>query len=282
MEEFRNSRPLFALVSALILACGALVSGCTAQAERQNVVLSGDLTLSVRQGGRVVALKSFKIADLLARKQVRVAGHGPGSSDSHEWSGVPITELINGVLAESPQARAFEIDLLVLKTADGAKSILPRSFINKYPVILALKKEGSALSKISTVVRNPESSDIRREMLPVDSYFVSGLVEIEMANYREQFPSVFLKNRSDPRRMRGERLFVKTCMGCHGRSEWPMGDALSRKLLGRGRDLPLHPGVEGMPSLAEPDHAGLKSYFEAVRLENPDIAGAVARANGKS
>ncbi|MCC7441714.1 MAG: cytochrome c [Bdellovibrionales bacterium] len=243
------------------------------------------LRLSVRQAGRVVPLREYRVEDLRALKQSAIQGRAAPQQDSSSWQGVLITDLINPALEASPEARSFEIDLVVLKSGEGARSILPRSFINKYPIVLALKRNGVAIADggpIRTVVANTGSREMQQELLPVESYFVPGLVEIELANYRQQFPSVFLKNRSDPRRMRGERLFVKTCMGCHGRSDWPMGDTLSKKLLGFRRTLPTHDGVTGMPPLGDREQAGLKSYFDAVRQENPDLASGEHRGDDKS
>ena len=112
-------------------------------------------------------------------------------------------------------------------------------------------------------------SKIQSENLPIESYFLGDLTHIELSNYRERYGSVFLKRRTDPLAMRGEKLFVQNCVGCHADGGKPglaelSGELQARRLVSDG-----HPAqVKGVPKLGERDRKALVNYLDAFRTEN--------------
>lgn len=172
-----------------------------------------------------------------------------------------------------------QVDLIVLKTGSGAEIQVPRWLITKYPVILALS--GNSLRLVLPFRSHP---DIRKEGLPLGSYAVSDIVEVDLSNYAKSYGPLLLKRRMDPVALRGEKLFVENCTSCHSAGidgeAAPVsvsvheGQPLSMaELTGEGKARRLasgdHPAVKNLPRLSKPELRALGSYLRAFRLENP-------------
>lgn len=164
------------------------------------------------------------------------------------------------------------IDLVVLRNAAGGQALVPRWFVVKYSMLLARGgEEGTGLRAVVPWTSQPSSG---REGLPVATFFLEGVTEIELGNYRERYGSLFLKRRTDPAAVRGEKLFVQTCVSCHDSGRGP--SVLAANLLeGRWGEIlrspALHPGAKGIPSLGDRESRSLASYLEAYREESRPI-----------
>jgi mono/diheme cytochrome c family protein len=161
-----------------------------------------------------------------------------------------------------------QVDLVIIKSTSGGQVLLPRSVVTKYPVLLALQD-----GKTSLVLPWTSKPKIMQEGLPVESYFIGDVSRVELSNYRDRFGSVFLRRRTDPLAMRGEKIFVQNCIGCHAGAQPPSivdvsGETQSRRLASSG-----HPQVKGIPKLNDRDRKALVNYLDAYRAENPVRAG---------
>ena len=147
-------------------------------------------------------LKTWNQAAFGKLKSVSSQEKSPTSGKLTRYKGVLLSQVLEQAMESLPLERKAQVDLLILKNASGGQVLLPRSVVTKYPVMLALDGD-----KTSVVMPWTSKSRIMSEDLPIESYFVSDLTRIELSNYRERYQSVFLKRRTDPLAMRGEKLF---------------------------------------------------------------------------
>ena len=190
---------------------------------------------------------------------VRISSHekDPPSGKVKHWRGVLLSDWVDRALDQLSPDNKAQVDLVILHGAKGETALVPRSLITEFPVMLATRKD-----EYSVVIPWTSKPRIKKEELPLESYFVSPLVKIELTSYRHEYGSLFLKRRTDPFAMRGEKIFIQDCMACHGASQAP---ALKTRELASVD----HPKMKGIPALSERDHEALKSYFAAYRVENP-------------
>jgi mono/diheme cytochrome c family protein len=113
------------------------------------------------------------------------------------------------------------------------------------------------------------SPKIAAEGMALDSLFISKVTRIEFSNYREQFSSLFLKRRTDPAAMRGEKFFVQNCLSCHATGPGPSVVELSGAQKSRSLASVGHPQMKGVPKLGDKEIRSLTSYLEAFHSENP-------------
>ena len=196
------------------------------------------------------------------------------------WSGVLLQDVLDKALASLPPETKAQVDLVVLKTESGAQALIPRSVITKFPLMIATERESKALNGLQLVIPWSSKPKIAEESLPLETYFVAGITQLELANYKSRYASLYLKRRTDPSAMRGEKIFVQNCMGCHsgdgGGGVKPRtgpghfasvadvkNEAKVRSLASSG-----HPPVKGNPKLSERDQRALMSYLDAYRSEN--------------
>lgn len=223
-----------------------------------------DLSVSWSVTGPEQELKTWNQAAFGKLKSVSSQEKSPTTGKLTHYKGVLLSQVLEQAMESLPLERKAQVDLLVLKNASGGQVLLPRSVVTKYPVMLALDGD-----KTSVVMPWTSKSRIMSEDLPIESYFVSDLTRIELSNYRERYQSVFLKRRTDPLAMRGEKIFVQNCVGCHAGDNKPSvadlsGEPQSRRLASDG-----HPAqVKGVPHLNERDRRALVNYLEAYRSEN--------------
>jgi cytochrome c len=77
---------------------------------------------------------------------------------------------------------------------------------------------------------------------------------------------VFLKRRTDPSAVRGEKVFMESCLSCHAGG---MGPTVQQIIPGiRKRE---HRFMAGYQRLTEKDQLSLENYLDAFVSENPKI-----------
>lgn len=190
------------------------------------------------------------------------------SENGDAWKGVPLSAFVEKALGElSPEKRA-QVDLLVLRNAQGRQAIIPRYFVTKFPVLLALQKNRKPLEAPSVVVPASSQPKVSGEGLPLEAYGLDGVTRLELASYKQRYSSLFLKRRTDPAAIRGEKMFLHNCVSCHdsGRARSVTevaGGAATRALASSG-----HPEKPGVPKLVERDIRALVSYLDAYRGES--------------
>ncbi len=189
----------------------------------------------------------------------------------------------------SVEEKAY-VDLVIVRNDQDERALIPRAFINKYPLYLAMSRDGKSLGAdgpLYSVAPWTSNSRIRTEGLSLEALFVPRVSKIELTNYRDQFGAMYLKRRTDPAAIRGEKLFVQNCLACHHSQGAAAGVSLasvsakasapsaapsvaeisgsqkSRNLASSG-----HPAIKGAPKLESKDIRALTSYLDAYRAEN--------------
>jgi mono/diheme cytochrome c family protein len=200
----------------------------------------------------------------------------PATGKVVKWEGVLLSSLVDKALESLPIEGRAQVDLIVLHGQNGRRALLPRAFVSKYPVLLAF--QGESLSNgvesdgrgpIYSVVPWSSKPRVMREDLPLESFFVSKVTRVEFTNYRDQYNSLYLKRRTDPSAMRGEKLFVQNCVSCHTGGQGP---SLSGIVDERGTQkfaLTGHPPIKAGLKLTERDRQSIIRYLNAHREENP-------------
>ena len=74
------------------------------------------------------------------------------------------------------------IDLVILKNQTGQVASIPRSFIVKYPVILATSEDRKTLPAFRSIIPWTSKSKTKSEALPLETYFISDVNEVQLAN----------------------------------------------------------------------------------------------------
>jgi hypothetical protein len=216
-------------------------------------------------------LKTFSSDDLSHVRKISSVENDPETGKPAHWTGVSLGDLIDQTMKDFPNEKKAQIDLVVLKNASGGEALIPRSFIVKYPVLLATSRDHKILTEIDSVPPWTSKSRSRTEGLSLETFFLSNVTEIDLANYRERYGTVFLRNRTEPTALRGEKTFIQNCLSCHDGAKGESGIAEARK--------PFidHPAVKGAPKLDDRDRRALKSYLDLYRSENAKPATASSK-----
>lgn len=213
-------------------------------------------------------LKSWSASDFAALKFASTRERDPAGGGNAQWKGVPLSKLIDQAIEGLTVEQRSGIDLVILKNAAGAKAFIPRSLVTKYPILIASIRDGKPLAAprgpLLSVVPWTSRPKITDEELPLESYLIPGLSEVELTSYKNLYGAYFLKRRTDPVAMRGEKIFVQTCLGCHaGADPIPQSDAVASAS---------HAAVKGFPRLQDRNRRAVQSYIDAHRGEtNPVV-----------
>ena len=167
-------------------------------------------------------LRSWTLGDLESLKKTGSREKDPHSGKMVKWEGVLLSHLIEKTLAHLPNEERAQVDLVVLKSKSNKKALIPRALVNKYPILLAFRSSSEAgrdsfegRGPVFSVVPWSSKPKILQEDLPLENFFLPQITQIELTNYRNQYSPLFLKRRTDPSAMRGEKLFVQNCVTCH-------------------------------------------------------------------
>jgi mono/diheme cytochrome c family protein len=212
----------------------------------------------------------------------------PISGKTAPFEGIPLATLIESLLEQIPLEQRAGVDLVVVRDRANAEVFVPRWVVTRYPVLLALRTEGDQ-KKFQTVVPWTSKPHVQSEGLPIERYFVRDVAEIELTSYQARYKPLFLSRRTDPAAVRGEKIFVQNCMGCHADKA---GGGASHGMPGPGvvtfvsRLLPenkartvasgAHPTVPGYAQFKGPELRALGSYLNAFRTENPALGAGVS------
>jgi hypothetical protein len=217
-------------------------------------------------------LQAWSNDDLRALRSTTTSEREADSRSVTRWRGVSLGKLVEAALGKLPPESKARVDWVILTTSNGTKATIPRSFLDKYPLLLALQRGGETLEP-SVVVPWTSHPLLLKERLPVESYAVHGVVKLELANSRELFSSVVLKRRTDPAAIRGEKLLVETCVACHASKPPNWVGALTET-----KGAFIHPAVRGAPRLGDRDQRALASFGEELRREAPPAPAAAVNS----
>lgn len=259
--------PKYPLVQ-LAFACAGLFAQIVSLAQ-PDASASLAIVLAVKQGEQKEVTR-FLLDPTQARykkfKLLRTHEKDPSvaaSTQTIEWRGFLLSQLLDQVLTELTVDQRAQFDLVVLKNERGQKALVPRAFLSRYSLILAMEKNGQKQVYPSSIVQWSSNAKLQKEGLVLETFFLEGVSTIELANYRDRFGSYFLKRRTDPVAMRGEKLFVQNCVGCHGAGTPP-----EVKRLSQGG----HPIAQASVKPSDKDLRALLSYLEAYKAENANAS----------
>jgi hypothetical protein len=230
-----------------------------------------NLSVIMTGGGKTSELKSWNVAELKGLKQMVSREKDPDTKAIVKYRGVSLSVLLESAMASLTPEQKAQIDLVILSDTEGNRAQVPRSFIVKYPIFVALEKGGHALAgtaPLGTVVPWTSHPKTLKEDLPLDTYFINHLKTVELANYHERFGSLFLKRRTDPTAMRGEKVFVQHCARCHEGGKALQIKELTTEERKRSVASKTHPDVKGVPKLNDREWRALGNYFDAYHSEN--------------
>lgn len=218
-----------------------------------------------------LSLKAWTIGELSKLSVRSTEEREPETGKLEKWKGVVISKFIEKALADLPLDQRAQVDLVIFKNSQGVESVIPRSLVTKYPLLLAFEKNHKPLGaeELTVVVPWTSMPRIASENLPLRAFYLSGVTQIELGSYREHFQTMLLKRRTDPAAIRGEKMYVQNCISCHGAGRAPSITEIS---VGGSRSLAStgHPtNVSGFPKLTPRDLRGLVSYLDAYRAEHP-------------
>ncbi len=240
------------------------------------------LQVVFRDEGKEQELKSWTIEELTRSKQVTSHEMDPSTSKVVRWKGPLLAPLIETALNQISLEKRAQVDLVVLKGQDNAQAVIPRSFVVKYPLVLALSMEqrdlGSRGPVFSLAPWTSRGKAIEKEELPVETYFVPGLKTVELTNSHEKYGYVYLRKRSDPLALRGEKRFVQSCLACHATGRGPALSDVSSESRARALASAGHPNIKGAPKLDEKERRSLQTYLDAIRAEGAPPAPGTAAA----
>ena len=219
-----------------------------------------------------------------------MGGQTPQSGRKQEWKGVLLSDVIQSALDGMLVEERAQVDLIVLHSSTGdARALIPRALLKKFPFLMAWSREGRALGALTAIPPQSSQARIQAEGAPLESFFLENVGRIELASSRERFSSSILRRRTDPIAVRGEKVFLNSCLACHesGRAPLLTGahpvSVAPASLPSGGEQVksspshltaldskafsPLHRTVKGTPALNDRDWQSLRSYWEAVRTE---------------
>ena len=224
--------------------------------------------------GRSHDIQSWSLDELTRMRRTSSREKDPQTKKLVKWEGVLLYTLVEAMLNQLPLDNRAQVDLVILKGATGQRALIPRSLLGKYPILLALQGDSHSLASLSdrgpiySVMPWSSKSKILSEDLPLEQFFIPGISKIELTSYRDQYSSLFLRRRTDPSAVRGEKLFVQNCVSCHAPrivlpKEGIFPEEQAKKLEFKG-----HPEATGVIKLNERDRRAIVRYLEAHRMEN--------------
>lgn len=219
-------------------------------------------------------LASIPLEDLAKKKQQELSEIDPHSGTKAKFKGVSLSALVDQSSTALSAEDKSHIDLVILKSRDGKSVLMPRDFLQKYPTIqLALAQDGKPLGDDAPRVILPATTNakMRRENLVLDPLFVSQLSEVKLTSYQFYFADLYLKKRTDPAAVRGEKFFFQNCVGCHGGPGGAPGVAAisaADRITKLAEGHPSVPGAGKLKSILDARHLrSLSSYLEAFRYQ---------------
>ena len=218
-------------------------------------------------------LKSLPVSAFATRSQ-------RSATEGSTYHGISLAELVDEVTTPLTVEERSRVDLIAFdRPGSDRKILLPRALLKKFPGILLAVTD----RKIRLVLPKETHAKLQSEGILIEALGSREVSGVSLTSYDQRYAAVLLKRRTDPAAMRGEKLYVQNCLGCHAGAPGA-GDSrpdLStpekmKKFLGEGT----HPSVSGVSQWNElldtKKSRSLASYLSAREGEKA-AASAVAR-----
>lgn len=240
-----------ALRSFLILLSLSFAAAFNAHASQALEILLENTTLMRCEDGIMKCAFGSRIGTLNEQA-------APGAGARTAWKGVVLSSWIERLLARIPLTERSQIDLLILKNAQGQERFLPRWVVTRYPVLVATQKAGKPVAP-GVVLPWTSRPKLLQEELPLEALQLADVTEIKLASWRGRLGSALLARRTDPVALRGEKLHAKNCVVCHS------GGLLDKAFSGL-------PKTGAQHQLGAPAEKSLYRYFETIEEERKSAA----------
>lgn len=207
--------------------------------------------------GQAQTLRTWDIAALKKLKQVASQEKDPHSGVMAFYQGPLLSAVIDEAMSSLPPEKRAQVDLVILKGSQGEQALIPRGFIVKYPFLLSFNKEKNGLNSAAPSTSHPKLS---KEGAPLGTFFLAGVDQIELTNYQDRYGPYYLKRRTDPAAIRGEKFYMQNCLGCHSTGAGPAPARLEKWSAD-------HSKVRGLAKLGDKEMKSLMSYLLARQSE---------------
>ena len=128
-------------------------------------------------------------------------------------------------------------------------------------MLLATSEDHKSLPNLRSIVPWTSKSKTKSEALPLETYFLYRREpKWSSRTTHERFANLFLKRRTEPLAMRGEKIFVYSCLACHGNAQ---GTTKAQTWTGTASCR-----YRAFRSLNERDQRALRSYLDLFKSEN--------------
>ena len=228
-----------------------------------------NLTPGSGAGDRV--LKKWSIDELSHQPMLTSTEEDPLTHQKSTWRGLLLAKLVVDAVEQLSPEDKSQFDLVILRGNAGETAYIPRAFIAKYRFFLAvlpMKKGADLRGPLYSVVPWTSNPKILTEDLPLESFFVPNVKRIELTNYVAQYGALFLKRRTDPSAIRGEKIFVQSCTGCHALKQGSSFIDVAAEERANRYFAGNHPAVKGVVKLSEKSRKSISRYLNAYRMEN--------------
>lgn len=236
-------------------------------------------------------LRAFTVGELEKLKPSWVNEKDPLSGKTGRWRGHAIHLLVDEVIKALPPEEKAKVDLLILKARDGKESLIPRAFTVRHPYYLVFGTPKAPIPDglgpfFSLLPLKSLQAGLEKDGLPTERFLLHQIEQVELANMKDRFGMLTLQKRSDPVAVRGEKVFLNSCLTCHGVDNSAgvsaSGSAFAQRILKaesaaekQGGDRLLasqnviaqHPSVSGFPKLQEAETRAIGSYLRAFSEE---------------
>jgi len=206
------------------------------------------------------------------------------SGKSGRWESLALGEFVEKVLEKASVETRSEIDLVFFEGPEGSRLALARGFLRKFPEIsLGLPVSSHPAGDLAPKGWSPlfpgSLSRYMKEGLAPGMYAGRSVSSLVLTNSRQQFSNWVLQRRTDPLAVRGEGVYLQSCVGCHGSQGMeqspsvPTVEAAARLVTAiseRKALLDKHSvtfNSRQVLSLEERDHRSLIRYFDALVAE---------------
>ena len=179
------------------------------------------------------------------------------------WKGYLLADLIDDRMASLPSEIKSQIDLVLLKGADHRTLALPRAMVQRYEVFI-----GFSNNEITALIRETPRGPAGDIRVPIQATSLKGVTGIELTSVRDRYPTALLKRRTDPSAMRGEKIYVHSCLGCHGAGMGGDSVKIAEVLRSKEALFDEHPITHGFINPTSAELRALHTYFHEWKLQN--------------
>jgi hypothetical protein len=181
-----------AVLWSLLTLSGMTLSWLVPSGHAQPPTQAPGLTVHWDSNGTRKVLKSWTLDELQALKKTESRELDPVTGDLKRFEGVTLSEVFDRATASLTAVDRAAMDTVVLLNEEDnfiKRADIPRSFINRFPMMLAYRMEGRPLAgrgPLYSVVPWTTQKGVFDERLPLQTYFIPSVTAVVLTNSRRQ------------------------------------------------------------------------------------------------